>query len=306
MNTFAQLKKNRTSDFSKLNEELNKASGKVEYKKDDERFWYPAVDKVGNGSALVRFLPAPDGEDVPFIRYWDHGFKGPNGQWYIENSLTTLGRQDPVSEYNSTLWNAGDQDTARKQKRRQHFIANIYIIEDPANPENKGTVRLYRFGKKIFDKLFAASNPAYADVEAFDPFDLWTGANFRLRMRQVEGYRNYDDSKFEANGPLFDDDKKLEAVWKKEHGLQEFLDEKNFKSYDELKIKLYRVLGLGGADQIVMDQTSSPAPVALGQTPKAFETASASVSGSTIAENDDDENLDYFKNLAEDDDDLIS
>lgn len=304
--TFAQLKKNRKSNFDKLNEELAKASGKVEYKNDDDRFWYPAVDKVGNGYAVIRFLPAPNGEDVPFVRVFEHGFKGPAGSWYIEKSLTTLGKQDPVSEYNSKLWNrneVGDRDEARKQKRKLTFISNIFIVKDTANPENEGQVRLFRYGKKIFDKLYNATNLSEAEVaggvEPLDPFDLWNGANLKLKIRNVSGYRNYDESIFDASAPLFKDEKKLEELWKQEHLLGEFIDPKNFKSYDELKDKFNRVMGLGEdahvSDRELPDELPKPARKT---SPKKEPEVEPEVEG-------DDEDLDYFSKLADSDEEEL-
>ena len=301
-NTFANLKQNRKSNFDKLSEELAKASGKTEYKNDDDRFWYPAVDKVGNGYAVVRFLPAPEGEDVPFVRLFEHGFQGPTGSWYIEKSLTTLGQQDPVSEYNTKLWNTGlesDKDKARKQKRRLHFISNIYVITDSANPENEGKVKLFKYGKKIFDKLYEANNPTHPDEVKLDPFDLWEGANLKIKIRNVEGYRNYDSSSFEAASPLFDNDKKMEDVWKQESSLQEFINKKNFKTYEELQAKFHRVLGLGqvGIEQSVMPTTAAVAVKAVA--PKKAPELVAEVEG-------DDDDLALFKSLAEEDEGLIA
>jgi hypothetical protein len=247
---FSALKKNSgSSSLGQLTAELAKLNTNQETGR-DERFWYPDVDKAGNGFASIRFLPAPGDEEVPFVRVWEHGFKGPTGLWYIENSLTTINKPDPCGELNSKLWNMSDDDNsptrkqARDQKRKLNFITNIYIIQDQANPQNNGTVRLYKFGKKIYDKLNEAMNPQFADEDPMNPFDLWTGATFKLKIRNVEGYRNYDKSEFANPSPLFDDDEQMEAIWKQEHSLQAFLAPSNFKSYDELKAKLNRVLGL--------------------------------------------------------------
>jgi len=245
---FAKLKQMRgNKSLEALTAELNKFNSNQGESKKDDRFWYPNVDKAGNGYAVIRFLPAPGSEDVPFIRMFNHGFKGPTGSWYIENSLTTIGKTDPVGEYNTMLWNSGldsDKEIARKQKRKLTFISNIYVVTDQLNPENEGKVFLFKYGKKVFDKLNEAMNPQFADEDAMNPFDLWTGANFKLKIRNVEGYRNYDKSEFAAAGPLLDDDAELERIWKSEYSLQEFLAPSNFKSYDELKAKLYKVLGL--------------------------------------------------------------
>lgn len=297
-NSFDQLKRSRKSQFEKLTEAAEKVNNNQQKSGADERFWRPTVDKSGNGSAIIRFLPAPAGEDVPFVRYWDHGFQGPGG-WYIENSLTSIGLDDPVSEYNSKLWNTGnekDKELARKQKRRLHYISNIYIVKDPANPDNEGKVFLYKYGKKIFDMLNSAMHPEFEDEEALNPFDFWEGANFRLRIRNVEGYRNYDKSTFDDSSSLFDDDEELERVWQTEYPLQEFLDPKNFKSYEELKSKLNKVLGEVQSQSTAEDlpEVEFTAPVAE-STPQPFAEET-----STPSFEDDDDSLEFFKNLAKD------
>ena len=249
---FAKLKASSgKSALEKLTQEIQKAAAPQEGGADN-RFWYPNVDKVGNGFAVIRFLSAPGDETVPFVRIWEHGFKGPAGQWYIEKSLTTLGKSDPVSELNSKLWNSTTDDESplrkqvRIQKRKMVYITNILVIQDQANPENNGKVFLFKFGKKIWDKINEAMNPQFADESPMNPFDLWAGANFRLKIKNVSGYRNYDDSKFASSAPLFDDDSKLESVWKQEHSLQAFLDPSTFKSYDDLMARMNLVLQLGG------------------------------------------------------------
>jgi len=246
-NSFSQLKSSRKSSLEKLTGELTKMqSGSQQSNGPDERFWTPTVDKMGNGVAVIRFLPAPKDEDVPFVRIFSHGFKGPTGSWYIENSRTTIGESDPVSDLNTKLWNSGiesDKDLARDQKRKLHFISNILVVKDPSNPENEGKVFLYKYGKKIFDKLNDLMNPAFDDEEPVNPFDFWEGANFRLKIRQVDGYRNYDKSDFDTSSSVSDDDSELENIWNLQYSLQEFVDPKNFKSYEELQNKLDRVLG---------------------------------------------------------------
>ena len=226
----------------------------------DDRLWKPVMDKSGNGYAVIRFLPAVDGEDMPWAKVWNHAFQGPTGQWYIENSLTTIGQNDPVSEMNSAYWNSGvesDKEIARKQKRKLQYFANIFVVEDPANPQNEGKVMLYRFGKKIFDKCMEAMQPAFKDETAVNPFDFWEGANFKLKLRMVEGYWNYDKSEFSAPSALFDDDDQLEEVWKKQYPLSEFTSETNFKSYEELKKRLDTVLvgtvKVGNATEVMED-----------------------------------------------------
>ena len=248
---FAKLKANSgKKSLESLTAELSKINGNQDGGKGDDRFWYPNVDKAGNGYAVIRFLPAPGEEDVPFIRMFSHGFKGPTGSWYIENSLTTVGKQDPVGEMNTQLWNSGlesDKAIARVQKRKLAFISNIYVITDQQNPENEGKVFLFKYGKKIFDKLNDAMNPQFPGDVPVNPFDLWAGADFKLKIRNVESYRNYDKSEFAASGPLSPDDSEMESIWKKCYSLQEFLAPSNFKSYEELKGKLAKVLGLDGS-----------------------------------------------------------
>lgn len=294
---FASLKKNRQSVFNNLTQEINKLNT-ANTPSEDNRFWKPEVDKAGNGYAVIRFLPAPVGEDVPFVRVWDHGFQGPGG-WYIEKSLTTIGQKDPVSEYNTELWNSGieaNKEVVRKQKRRLTYISNIYVVSDKAHPENEGKVFLFKYGKKIFEKLNAAMNPEFEDEAPMNPFDLWEGANFKLKIRNYEGYRNYDKSEFDSTGPLFDEDDRLEKTWKSEYSLNEFTDPSNFKSYDELKGKLHRVLGLTGSTKPQTSAESAPweednttsAPALKESAPK----ATASI--------EDDDEMDFFKKLAQD------
>ena len=298
--------KGNTMDFSKLksmsgkksmealNAELSKMANQDSGKKGaDERFWTPTVDKSGNGYAIIRFLPPPNEEDVPFVRLYDHGFQGPTGLWYIENSLTTIGKPDPVSEYNSKLWNSGvesDKEIARKQKRRLHFISNIYVVADSAKPENEGKVFLYKYGKKIFEKLNEAMNPQFADEESVNPFDLWNGANFKLKIRNVEGYRNYDRSEFDSPSALSEDDSELERIWKSENSLQEFVNESNFKSYEQLKDRLMRVLN--------MEQKQEPVYRPEMDIPETKQPEFSNTDYQVTSNNDDDESLEFFQKLA--------
>lgn len=288
---FSELKKQSGKNFLEaLSQELNKIIAS-ESNKEDERFWQPSVDKAGNGYAVIRFLPPPPNETLPFVRIWEHAFKGPTGKWYIEKSLTTLGQNDPVSDYNTRLWNStnDDESPARKQARAQRrklvFISNVYILNDQNEPENNGKVKLFRYGKKIFEKINEKMNPQFADEEPINPFDLWTGANFKLKIRTVEGYRNYDKSEFAKPGPLFDDDQKLEAIWKQEHSLQQFVDPSTFKSYDELQRRLNEVLNLN------VNTTIPPV------TPK--EVFQTKLVNENMLENnvEEDEDLAYFRSL---------
>ena len=293
--SFAALKKSRSSSLSKLVTETAKINTPAEGSNEDNRFWTPTVDKAGNGYAVIRFLPEPKGEDLPWVRVFSHGFQGPSGKWYIENSLTTFNEKDPVSEYNSTLWNNGTEagkEQARKQKRRLSYIANIYVVKDPSNPENEGTVRLYKFGKKIFDKLNEKMNPEFEDETATNPFDFWEGADLKLKIRNVEGYRNYDKSEFAEVSPLLDgDDDKLEKVYESMFSLQEFLDRKHFKTYNELQAKLDMVLGLSGSTPAPSVKTAEENVVEM---PKQKEVSAPKIDS-------DDENLSFFEKLAEDD-----
>ena len=309
--SLSSLKQNRNKLFEKLASEATAGERQQTQSSDpynDDRYWKPEVDKSGNGSAIIRFLPAPEGEDMPWAQVWSHGFKGPGG-WYIENSLTTIGQQDPVSEYNSTLWNNGTdagKEQARDQKRRLSYYSNILVVKDDANPSNEGKVFLYRYGKKIFDKLKDVMNPEFEDDERFNPFDFWEGANFRLRIRNVDGYRNYDKSSFDSPTELFDgEEDKIESIWKQEYSLAELVDEKNFKSYDELKAKLNRALGLDDSFAPVQQA----APVQTTAKPRTIE-EDAAVSQddppfdpdpAPAKTDDEDDGLSYFEKLAQQD-----
>jgi hypothetical protein len=288
---FSDLKKN--SNIDRLSAAMDNLDKKKNFSKDDDRYWKLTVDKAGTGHAVIRFLPAPDGEDLPFVRIWDHGFQGPGG-WYIEKSLTTLDQKDPVSEYNSKLWNAGDQDGARKQKRRLSYYSNILVVDDPANPENNGKVFLFKYGKKIFDKIQSAISPEFSSDEAFDPFNLWTGANFKLRAKQVAGYRNYDSSEFAAPAELGADDAEREATWNREYSLQSLIAPNEFKTYEELSARLNQVLGL---DLAAAAPTAAPAAAPAAEAPS-FPTAEESVTSTD--DGDDSDGLSFFDDLLND------
>ena len=240
---FSDLKKSSRGSMDFLQKKLEESKGSSKQK--DERFWRPELDKSSNGYAEVRLLPSPEGEDLPWVKLYSHAFQG-SGGWYIENSLTTIGKKDPVSEMNSQLWNTGlesDKDIARERRRKLNYISNVYVVADPANPQNEGKVFLYKYGKKIFDKINEAMQPEFADEEAVNPFDLWTGANFKLKIRKVAGYVNYDKSHFDSSSALNESDEYLETVWKSQHSLQQFVAEDQFKSYDDLKSRVNDVLG---------------------------------------------------------------
>jgi hypothetical protein len=290
MSSFKDLKNNRMNNLQSLTKQVEKLAEKPSY--EDERIWKCERDKTGNGYAVVRFLPAPTNEDVPWVRLWSHGFKGPGG-WYIENSLTTprsdapSGTDDPVSKANTTLWNSGiesDKNIARDRKRKLSYYSNILILEDSTNAQNEGKVFLFRYGKKIFEKIESVMNPEFKDEEPMNPFDFWSGANFKLKIRQVEGYANYDKSEFASPSPLFDgDDAKLEDVWKQQHSLQGLLAPENFKSYQELEARFKTVTASGtGSDYNETIEESSADPVA-----------------NDAAESTSEDTLEYFKKLAE-------
>ena len=262
----------------------------------DERLWKPELDKSGNGYAVIRFLPAVSGEDLPWAKVWNHAFQGPTGQWYIENSLTTLNQKDPVSEHNTALWNTGlesDKEIARKQKRKLQYFSNIYVVSDTKHPENEGKVFLFRYGKKIFDKLTAAMSPEFEDEKAINPFDFWEGANFKLKIRKVDGYWNYDKSEFEDTSKLFEDDADADKVWKAQYSLAEFTAASNFKSYDELKSRLDAVLSGTVKVGNVADDLDD-APVAK---PKVDTKPVTTKVETPVVEEDD--TLAYFEKLAE-------
>ena len=258
----------------------------------DERLWRPQLDKSGNGYAVIRFLPPCDGENLPWAKLWSHAFQGPTGQWYIENSLTTLSQKDPVSEHNTRLWNSGvesDKEIARKQKRKLQYYSNIYVVSDTKNPDNEGKVFLYRFGKKIFDKLMEAMQPAFEDETPINPFDFWTGANFKLKIRKVDGYWNYDKSEFDNVSTLSDNDDELEKIYKSQYSLNEFTAPTNFKSYDELKTRLDMVLSgtvaVSTVETLMDDEQTAPVVV---------DTKAVS------ATDDEDDAMSYFEKLASD------
>jgi hypothetical protein len=295
-NALEELKRSK-SNFDALTKQLEKSQDKpkTENKYQDDRFWKPELDKSGNGYAVLRFLPAVEGEDMPWQRVWNHAFQGPGGQWYIENSLTTLNKKDPVSEENTRLWNTGieaDKEIARKRKRKLSYYSNILVVSDPKHPENEGKVFLFKFGKKIFDKITEAMNPAFEDEKAVNPFDFWEGANFKLKIRKVDGYWNYDKSEFEQVSKIKPTDEEIDTVWKSQYALKSFIDPSNFKSYDELKEKLNRVL----------TGTRSTESVADIDLPPASNSVPTSANGSVekASSTDDDESLSYFSKLAED------
>lgn len=299
MGSFSDFKKKSKSSIDQLVQKIQQDNTKNDYK--DDRFWRPKLDNAKNGFAVIRFLPAIEGEDIPWVKLYSHAFQGPGG-WYIENCLTTLGQKDPVSEMNTQLWNSGidsDKDLARQRKRKLNYISNIYVVSDPAEPSNEGKVFLFKYGQKIFEKIQEAMQPEFKDEDPLDPFNFWNGANFKLKIRQVGGFVNYDKSEFDSSTPLLNgEDVKLETVWKSQHALKSFVDPTNFKSYDELKQKLFDVLrgdirgsGTGStraAEDIDEEDMKEKKPSIRSKPP--------------VEEQVDEETdaLDYFKKLAED------
>jgi len=292
------LRKMRNTDFGKISTEFNKIANPQSESKSyqDDRFWKLEADKAGNATATIRFLPRAEGDELPWVRVFNHGFQGPTGKWYIENSLTTLGENDPVGELNSRLWNTGndaDKEVARKQKRRLQYIANVLVVSDPKHPENEGQVRLFKFGKKIFDKIMDKARPTFEDETPVNVFDLWEGADFKLRQRKVEGYPNYDQSVFNAPAPVAEDEDAILAIVNSQHKLAEFLDRKNFKTYEELSRKLVSVLN---------SEMATPTAASMEEeeeyTPPVRQTAKPAVKISKPSNDDDDEAMSYFKKIA--------
>jgi len=296
--SFNSLKQNKASVFSQLQKQLEQTTkvGTV-----DERFWKPTQDKAGNAFAVIRFLPASDGEDMPFVKLYSHAFQGPGG-WYIENSLTTLGQQDPLGEYNRELWNSGDEslkEQVRKQKRKLQYYSNIYVVKDPSNPDAEGKVFLFKYGKKIHDKIMDAVNgDALEGREGINPFDFWSGADFKLRMKKVAGYPNYDSSEFSTPATLDElDDPQLESIWNRQHKLQSMVAPDQFKSYEALKTRLNTALNLKSESAPAV---APPEPkVNVAATPTFTKTEE--VTPTPVVESDEQEEdvLDYFKRLSE-------
>ena len=296
--SFSAMKKSSSLDKLLVQAETeNKPQEKKSYV--DERLWKPVMDKTGNGFAIIRFLPASDGEELPWAKVWNHAFQGPTGQWYIENSLTTIGQNDPVSEHNTRLWNSGvesDKEIARKQKRKLQYYSNIYVVKDSTNSENEGKVFLYRFGKKIFDKIMETMQPAFEDETPVNPFDFWEGADFKLKLRKVDGYWNYDKSEFADPSALSKKDDELEEIWGKQHSLTAFTENSNFKSYDELKKRLDVVLSgvttVGNVTELSTAFDDSPS------TTTVVDTTEEPAPTISVSE-DDDDTMSYFEKLAE-------
>jgi hypothetical protein len=291
---FSNLKRS-SGNLDKLKAKVSELNASTEGASDKDRFWRPEVDKAGNGMATIRFLPASaqDGEDgLPWVKIFSHGFQGPGG-WLIDNCLTTKNQQCPVCEHNNKLWNSGieaNKEIVRKQKRKLNYIANVYIVSDPKHPENEGQVKLFKFGKKIFDKITEAMNPAFEDETPINPFDFWKGANFKLKITKVAGYQNYDKSEFTSAAPLSENDEELEKIWKAESALSELVADKEFKSYDFLKTRLEKVLGLNDDGDAPRARTTVEQAKAAPKKPVSFD-----------APSEDDDDMAYFSKLAEED-----
>jgi len=297
------LRNMRNQDFGAIAKEFEKVANPQSNSYEDNRFWKLERDKAGNASAVIRFLPRVEGDELPWVKIFSHGFKGPTGKWYIENSLTTLGQNDPVGELNTTLWNSGsdaNKEIARTQKRRLNFISNIVVVSDPVHPENNGKVMLFKYGKKIFDMLMNKARPTFEDEKPVNVFDLWEGANFKIRMRTVEGYPNYDQSAFAEPSPVAASDDAILAIVNQQHKLSEFLDAKNFKSYEELKAKLDSVLSGGVAIPTAESLSNDPLPVA---PPPSFNSApqptyTAAPSKAPEVNDDDEFDMSFFQKIA--------
>lgn len=308
---FSALKKTSGSSLDKLSKAAEALSTNRQSDNSDE-FWKCELDKTGNGYAVIRFLPTPpsdvDSDGLPWVKFYDHGFQGPGG-WYIEKSLTSIGQDDPLGKYNSELWETGSEankELARKQKRRLHYVSNIYIVKDSKHPENEGKVFKYTYGKKIFEKITQAMNPQFEDDKPIDPFDLWTGANFKLKIRKVDGYQNYDLAEFDSSSALFDDDDKLEKIWKSEYSLKEILDPKNFKSYADLDSRLKRVLGQTNqskyktAEDYTSKSLEETEDEAFVQS-RVSEAKSTASFATTATADEEDDDMSYFSKLIGDD-----
>jgi hypothetical protein len=302
------LRKMRNSDFGKIAGEFEKiANPQTESKSyGDDRFWKLEGDKAGNGTATIRFLPRVEGDELPWVRIFSHGFQGPTGKWYIENSLTTLGENDPVGELNTKLWNSGSEankEIARKQKRKLSFIANVLIVSDPKHPENEGKVFLFKFGKKIFDKIMDKARPTFEDEKPVNVFDFWEGANFKLRMRKKDGFTNYDESSFSDPVSISDDEEEILRIANAQFKLSEFTDRKNFKSYDELKQKLEQVLS-GDSFSAVraenLDDEMERAEVKAAPQPTSKPAPAPAASKSPV-DDDDEDVMSYFEKIARED-----
>jgi len=299
--SFKDLKKQSslgslTQKLVKEVEKMNTASGGA-----DERLWKPEVDKTGNGYAVLRFLPAPEGEEIPWVKLYSHAFQGPGG-WYIENSLTTVGKKDPVSDHNRELWNSGnesDKDVVRRQKRKLSYYANVYVVKDPTNPQNEGGVFLYKFGKKIFDKVMEAMQPEFEDESPINPFDFWQGANFKLKIKKKDGYWNYDSSEFDKVSPLLEDDDALEALWKKQYSLAAVTASDQFKSYEDLEKRLKYVLGQKSSTRRVFDESLEDESEGRGTFTPDFKSKAPVAAPVASASQDEDDALSYFQKLAE-------
>jgi hypothetical protein len=314
--SFAALKKQ--SSLGSLTQKLVKEVEKMSTVSSgaDERLWKPELDKTGNGYAVIRFLPAPENEELPWAKVYSHAFQGPGG-WYIENSLTTVGQKDPVGEYNRELWNTGteaNKEVVRKQKRKLSYYSNIYVVQDNANPSNEGKVFLFKYGKKIFDKIMAAMQPEFEDETPINPFDFWQGANFKLKIRKVDGYWNYDKSEFDRVSVLMDDDDALEGIWKKEFSLEEFTSPSSFKTYEQLEARLKSVLGQKQQrantssydEDVEEEETSAPRSFTPkfnrseeSELPDELSQKLNSLSRSSIDDEEDDDTLSYFQKLAD-------
>ena len=301
--SFEDYMQNRKSAFEKLTTNLKTELQGNQDNRTDDRIWKPKMGKDGTGYAVIRLLPGSNPDKTPWVRMYDHGFQGPTGKWYIENSLTTISQKDPVSEYNATLWNSGieaNKDIARKQKRRTSYFANALILKDPEHPENEGQVKMFRFGQKIFDKIMSVMQPEFADDTPVNPFDMIEGANFRIKIKIVSGYWNYDSSEFEKPAILSEDNSKMKSIFEAQHDVHELIDSSNFKSYEELSVRLNEVTEK--TSPVINNQSGLQPTEEKGEWNNVFQKDEVPAPAPVASKSsDDDEDLeDYFKSLAKD------
>lgn len=293
----------RGSNLQKVKEALDKMNkGGDSYK--DGRMWTPTQDDAGNALAVIRFLPSLKADQLPWVKVYTHGFQGSTGRWYIEKCLTTIGADDPVCNYTRKLWNRGDdegKELARKYKRKLSYYSNVLVVNDPKHPENEGKVFLFRYGAKIFAKITSMMMPELDSDPSVDVFDPDVGANFRLRVKRVAGYANYDDSAFQAPSPISKDDKVLDGILSAAYDLGEFLKPESYKSFDELDAKFHDVLQVEGKPETATREATWDKPEAeTWDEPKAKSVRAPRAESKPAPEPvmDDDDPAKYFEQFA--------
>lgn len=298
--SFADYKKKSKlgSLTDKLVEKFNKMD-ESSSKDDDSRIWTPKMGKSGTGEATIRFLPGGGGKDEEaYIEVYSHAFTGTTGKWLIEKCPTTIGQPCPVCDENRTLWSNGKETVVRGnddspgRKRKLNYYSNVYIIDDPVNPENNGQVKLYKYGVKILDKIKMAIKPASKRKRPLEVFDMFMGADFNIVINKKGKYWNYDDSEFLDPEPLFDgDEDKLEEVYNSLYDLTELINPSTFKSKDELQARLDMVDGRTYQPKRVNPELEE-------ELEEEYNTAK-SVSSSIISNDDDDDDTnDYLARFA--------